>query len=129
MGCEDEEIPHARECGGHARCTTFTSDLVEERTPGDFLASNLVPRHRQHGCRLLPAAYTVAVAQAGEYVVRVTGSTIHNFRSYLSIDSTTCFRIAPPTARRARRSPALGACGLDCGGLPPVVDTVYLCIG
>jgi hypothetical protein len=40
--------------------------------------------HPQHGHPLLPAARVwAAVAKAGEYAGGLTGSTIHNFRSYL----------------------------------------------
>jgi hypothetical protein len=44
----------------------------------------LVADDLQHGCRLLPPARQgAAVDQAGGYAAGVTGSTIHNFRSYL----------------------------------------------
>src|SRR5262249_6690369 len=64
--------------GGLARA------LGEHGSPGHLLLRRLVPDDLQHGCRLLPTACDgAAVAQAGGYVGNVTGSTIHNFRSYL----------------------------------------------
>jgi hypothetical protein len=68
----------------HSACS-LAGDLVEQRAP-----INLAVHHRfalddlQHGRLLLPPACAgAAVDQPGGYVGGVTGSTIHNIRSYL----------------------------------------------
>jgi hypothetical protein len=44
----------------------------------------LVADDLQHGCRFLPPALARAVVdQAGGYAASITGSTIHDFQSYL----------------------------------------------
>jgi hypothetical protein len=58
--------------------------LVEDPSPLQLVLHRLASRDPQHGWRLLPAACErAAVSQAGGYAAGVTGSTIHNFRSYL----------------------------------------------
>jgi hypothetical protein len=61
---------------------------VEHGSPARLVLRRFVPDDLQHGCRLLPLAASdaAAVDQAGRYAAGVTGSTIHNFRSYLSRD-------------------------------------------
>jgi hypothetical protein len=67
----------------HPSCP-LAGDLVEHGAATDLVILRLPPSHRQHGCCLPAAAHAgAAVAQAGRYAAGVTGSTIHNFRSYL----------------------------------------------
>ena len=62
----------------------LAGDLVQQGSPVHLVLRRLVADDLQHGCRLLPPAHpAAAVDQAGEYAAGVTGSTIHNFRSYL----------------------------------------------
>ena len=62
----------------------LAGDLVEQGAPVHLVLHGLIADDLQHGCRLLrPARQGAAVAQAGRYAAGVTGSTIHNFRSYL----------------------------------------------
>lgn len=62
----------------------LAGNLVEQRSPVDLVLRRLVADDLQHGWRLLPTASDPAVVgQAGGYAAGVTGSTIHNFRSYL----------------------------------------------
>src|SRR5437773_6283781 len=68
---------------------SLAGDLVEQGSPVHIILRRLAADDLQHGCRLLPAAWQeAAVDQAGGYAARVTGSTIHNFRSYLEIVGT-----------------------------------------
>ena len=63
---------------------SLAGDLVELGSPVRPVVRRLVADDLQHGCRLLPPARQgAAVDQAGGYAAGVTGSTIHNFRSYL----------------------------------------------
>jgi hypothetical protein len=63
----------------------LAGDLVEQGSPVHLVLRRLVADDLQHGWRLLPAArHEAAVDQAGGYAADVTGSTIHNFRSYLA---------------------------------------------
>src|SRR5262249_43365261 len=62
----------------------LAGDPVEQRAPIDLFIPRLAPSRGQHGGRLPAAACAgAAIAQAGGYAAGVTGSTIHNFRSYL----------------------------------------------
>jgi len=64
---------------------SLADDVVEQGSPVHPVLRRLVADDLQHGCRLLPPARQgAAVDQAGGYAARVAGSTIHNFRSYLS---------------------------------------------
>ncbi len=66
----------------HPACS-LVGDLVEQGAPVCFFP-HLGAEDPQHGCRLLPPApLGAAVDQLGRYAAGVTGSTIHNFRSYL----------------------------------------------
>src|SRR5262245_16481531 len=68
----------------------FAGDLVEQRAPVYHVLHRLVADDLQHGCGLLSAARPgPALDQAGRYAGGVTGSTIHNFRSYLDDDVRT----------------------------------------
>src|SRR5262249_57863095 len=91
--------------GGHLRLQggeqhpprAFAGDLVEQRAPVDLVVPRLTPSHCQHGCRLLPAGSTDATAaQAKGYAAGVTGSTIHNFGSYLILDASAGEECEPP---------------------------------
>src|SRR4029453_16277288 len=87
----------------HPSCP-LAGDLVEHGAATDLVILRLPPSHRQHGCCLPAAAHAgAAVAQAGRYAAGVTGSTIHNFRSYLLREMP---RVLWHCARTVRVDPA-----------------------
>ena len=92
--------------GEQHAASALAGDLIKQRAPLDLFVYRFVSDHSQHGRRLPPAACAgAAVDQAGEYAGAVTGSTIHNFRSYLAARADT----EPLTDRRTLRRSALSA--------------------
>ena len=86
---------------------------IRER-PSSPSCARLVADDLQHECRLLPAACEgAAIDQAGGYAAGVTGSTIHNFRSYLSIEAVVI----------KRRDPVPGSAEPPAAGTSLVVST------
>ena len=78
---------------------SLADDVVEQGSPVHPVLRRLVADDLQHGCRLLPAARSGAtVDQAGGYAAGVTGSTIHNFRSYLNHQGSLCHKVSLPKA-------------------------------
>jgi hypothetical protein len=63
---------------------SLAGDIVEQGSPVHPVLRPLLIDNPQHRWRLLPPARQCAVVdQAGGYAAGFTGSTIHNFRSYL----------------------------------------------